>query len=64
MGEDICFGEDTGQSGDNTISDGIGAYFAIDNAIKSFNPNFNSTVDAPFTNEKVLMGLYATSEPE
>ena len=50
--------------GEPPLMYGIGAYFAIDNAIKSFNPNFNSTFDAPFTNEKVLMGLYASSEPE
>jgi xanthine dehydrogenase large subunit len=50
--------------GEPPLMYGIGAYFAIDNAIKSFNPNFNSTFDAPFTNEKVLMSLYASSEPE
>ena len=50
--------------GEPPLMYGIGAYFAIDNSIKSFNPNFNSTFDAPFTNEKVLMGLYASSEPE
>ena len=50
--------------GEPPLMYGIGAYFAIDNAIKSFNPNFNSTFDAPFTNEKALMGLYASSEPE
>ena len=50
--------------GEPPLMYGIGAYFAIDNSIKSFNPNFNSTFDAPFTNEKALMGLYASSEPE
>jgi xanthine dehydrogenase large subunit len=50
--------------GEPPLMYGIGAYFAIDNAIKSFNPNFESTFDAPFTNEKVLMSLYASSEPE
>ena len=50
--------------GEPPLMYGIGAYFAIDNSIKSFNPNFNSTFDAPFTNEKVPMGLYASSEPE
>ena len=50
--------------GEPPLMYGIGAYFAIDNAIKSFNPNFKSTFDAPFTNEKVLMSLYASSEPE
>ncbi|RLD45414.1 MAG: xanthine dehydrogenase [Bacteroidetes bacterium] len=37
---------------------GIGAYFAIQNAIKSFNPNYQLKFDAPFTPEKVLMSLY------
>ena len=37
---------------------GIGAYYALENAIRAFNPNFKSTFDAPFTHEKVLIGLY------
>jgi xanthine dehydrogenase large subunit len=44
--------------GEPPLMYGIGAYFAIDHAIKSFNPNFTSTFDAPFTHEKVLMSLY------
>ena len=36
---------------------GIGVYFAIQNAMREFNPQFNS-FDAPMTPEKVLMGLY------
>jgi xanthine dehydrogenase large subunit len=37
---------------------GIGAYFAIQNAIKAFNPNYKIEFDAPLTPEKVLMRLY------
>jgi xanthine dehydrogenase large subunit len=50
--------------GEPPLMYGIGAYFAIDNAIKSFNPNFTSTFDAPFTHEKVLMGLYGPLDSE
>ena len=38
---------------------GIGAYFALRNAIKAFNPNGEITYDTPMTPEKVLMNLYA-----
>lgn len=37
---------------------GLGAYFAIENAVRAFNPKFKSTFDAPFTHEKVLNALY------
>jgi xanthine dehydrogenase large subunit len=37
---------------------GIGAYFAIQNAIKAFNPKYKIEFDAPLTPEKVLMRLY------
>jgi len=37
---------------------GIGAFFAIQNAIKAFNPNYKPDFDAPLTPEKVLMRLY------
>ncbi|MEN8121604.1 MAG: molybdopterin cofactor-binding domain-containing protein [Bacteroidota bacterium] len=37
---------------------GIGAYFAIQNAIKAFNPKYDLKFDAPITHEKVLLGLY------
>ncbi len=37
---------------------GIAAYFAIQNAIKSFNPNHKPDFDLPMTPEKVLMKLY------
>lgn len=44
--------------GEPPLMYGIGAYFAIENAVKAFNPEFKSTFDAPFTHEKVLMALY------
>jgi xanthine dehydrogenase large subunit len=37
---------------------GIGAYFAIQNAIKAFNSNYKLKFHAPMTPEKVLMSLY------
>ncbi|HNV53064.1 MAG TPA: molybdopterin-dependent oxidoreductase, partial [Tenuifilaceae bacterium] len=37
---------------------GIAAYFAIQNAIKSFNPNYKPDFNLPMTPEKVLMRLY------
>jgi len=37
---------------------GIGAFFALCNAIKSFKPEFQTDFDAPLTPEKVLMRLY------
>lgn len=37
---------------------GIGAFFALRNAIKSFIPEFKTDFDAPLTPEKVLMRLY------
>ncbi len=37
---------------------GIGAYFALQNAIEAFNPNYRPNYDAPLTPEKVLLGLY------
>ncbi|MEZ5001601.1 MAG: molybdopterin cofactor-binding domain-containing protein [Chitinophagales bacterium] len=48
--------------GEPPLMYGLGAYFAIDYAVKAFNPNFISTFDAPFTNEKVLMALYSNKE--
>ena len=41
---------------------GIGAYFALRNAIKAFNPTTDIPFDAPLTPEKVLLALY-TSVP-
>jgi xanthine dehydrogenase large subunit len=37
---------------------GIGSFFAIQNAVKAFNPNHKLYFNAPFTPEKVMMGLY------
>ncbi|HIN02023.1 MAG TPA: xanthine dehydrogenase, partial [Candidatus Marinimicrobia bacterium] len=50
--------------GEPPLMYGIGAYYAIENAIRAFNPNFNSTFDAPFTHEKVLIGLYGSPPSE
>jgi xanthine dehydrogenase large subunit len=36
---------------------GIGAYFAIQNAIKAFNPNYHLRFDLPATPEKILFNL-------
>jgi len=44
--------------GEPPLMYGIGAYFAIQNAVKAFNQNYDLKFDAPFTHEKVLMGLY------
>ena len=44
--------------GEPPIMYGIGAYFALRNAIKAFNPNVEMAFDAPLTPEKVLMALY------
>jgi len=44
--------------GEPPLMYGIGTYFAIQQAVKEFNPNYNLTFHAPFTPEKVLMGLY------
>ncbi len=45
--------------GEPPLMYGIGAYFAINNAILAFNPNANVPYDAPMTTEKVLIGLYS-----
>lgn len=44
--------------GEPPLMYGIGAYFAIQNAVKAFNPNYKMKFHAPMTPEKVLMGLY------
>lgn len=44
--------------GEPPLMYGIGAYFAIRNAVLAFNPHSNITYNAPITPEKVLMGLY------
>ncbi|MBS4013046.1 MAG: molybdopterin-dependent oxidoreductase [Bacteroidetes bacterium] len=38
---------------------GMGAFFAIQNAILAFNPKYKPDFDAPFTPEKVLLRLYS-----
>jgi xanthine dehydrogenase large subunit len=45
--------------GEPPLMYGLGAYFAIEHAVKAFNPNYKSTFNAPFTHEKVLTGLYS-----
>lgn len=47
--------------GEPPLMYGIGAYFAIRDAVRAFNETVNPAFDAPFTAEKVLMNLYATS---
>ena len=44
--------------GEPPLMYGIGAFFALRNAIKNFNPSAAPTFDAPMTPEKVLMNLY------
>ena len=44
--------------GEPPLMYGIGAYFAIQNAIKAFNPDYKLKFHAPMTPEKVLMSLY------
>ena len=44
--------------GEPPLMYGIGAYFAIQDAVKAFNKNYTLKFHAPFTPEKVLMGLY------
>ena len=45
--------------GEPPLMYGIGAYFALRNAVKAFNPCAIIPYDAPMTPEKVLMSLYA-----
>lgn len=44
--------------GEPPLMYGIGVYFALQNAIKAFNPNHKPQFHAPMTPEKVLMSLY------
>lgn len=44
--------------GEPPLMYGIGAYFAIREAVRAFNPAATLAFDAPFTPEKVLNGLY------
>jgi xanthine dehydrogenase large subunit len=44
--------------GEPPLMYGLGAYFAIQNAVKAYNPKYQFNFHAPFTPEKVLMALY------
>ncbi|CAN5374581.1 xanthine dehydrogenase molybdopterin binding subunit [soil metagenome] len=44
--------------GEPPLMYGIGAFFALRNAVKAFNPSAQIPFDAPMTPEKVLMSLY------
>jgi xanthine dehydrogenase large subunit len=45
--------------GEPPLMYGIGAFFALRNAIKSFNPSSSPAFSAPMTPEKVLLSLYS-----
>ncbi len=47
--------------GEPPLMYGLGAYFAIRNAVRAFNPDFDA-FDTPITPEKVLLGLYGKSK--
>ncbi len=47
--------------GEPPLMYGIGAWFALRNAIHAFNPNASIPFVAPMTPEKVLMALYSTT---
>ncbi len=44
--------------GEPPLMYGIGTYFAIQEAVKAFNPNYKPKFHSPYTPEKVLMSLY------
>ena len=44
--------------GEPPLMYGIGAYFALRNAVRAFNPTVIIPYDAPFTPEKILLALY------
>lgn len=44
--------------GEPPLMYGIGTFFAIQNAIQEFNPNYKVKFNAPMTPEKVLLALY------
>jgi xanthine dehydrogenase large subunit len=44
--------------GEPPLMYGLGAYFAIRDAVKAFNPNADLAINVPYTPEKVLMDLY------
>ena len=49
--------------GEPPLMYGIGAFFAIRNAIKAFNPLADCAYSAPMTPEKVLLALYSIPSP-
>lgn len=46
--------------GEPPLMYGLGAYFAIREAVRAFNPGADLKIDAPYTPEKVLLDLYRT----
>ncbi len=44
--------------GEPPLMYGIGTYFAIQDAVAAFNPNYKPKFHSPFTPEKVLLSLY------
>ena len=46
------------------LMDGIGAWFALSNAIRAFHPNADIPFSTPMTPEKVLMALYSKTNQE
>ena len=48
--------------GEPPLMYGIGTYFAIENAIQSFNPTVPCRMNAPYTPEKVLLALYGSKD--
>ena len=50
--------------GEPPLMYGIGAYFALRNAIRAFNPTAEISYAAPMTAERTLMGLYGLREKE
>ena len=44
--------------GEPPLMYGLGAYFAIRDAVKAFNPNADLAINAPYTPEKGLLDLY------
>ncbi|BDS11826.1 xanthine dehydrogenase molybdopterin binding subunit [Aureispira anguillae] len=48
--------------GEPPLMYGIGAHFAITDAIKAFNPNAKGLLSTPMTHERVLMALYDSFE--
>jgi xanthine dehydrogenase large subunit len=50
--------------GEPPLMYGIGAYFALRNAIRAFNPKAKISFSAPMTPEKTLLALYGLREKE